>query len=329
MEPISFVQISDVHFGTALLSTAYGWIGGYAPHAFVLCSALPVAFADARVLTGLGDDQPLYLVVSGDLTAGGYACEFAVAHAFLRTRPRIQRSAPGNLFGLAMPDDHLAAVPGNHDHWRGAPKFRPPPAYSPKTIRAQFRRTPWRKRWPSQGPTGVELFGVDSNSGLAGTATNTFAKGAISTTEFDELDALLTASVGSGLVKAIVCHHSLSYAGGVFDARPLDDFSRERLLAIAAQHRVSAILTGHTHDFDFTRRDVADPRSAANIRAVWELRSASTLQGPPKPARQGFLLHRIGESGASLRWSSWRYMWNGTHFARADSGKPCHEFDIV
>jgi hypothetical protein len=90
----------------------------------VLCTAIPQALEDIRILFEVADDEQLYVVVSGDVTAEGSLKDFAVAHSYLRSTWRLRRDPPGNLSGLNRQTDELGVIPGNHDHWNGT-RFPP------------------------------------------------------------------------------------------------------------------------------------------------------------------------------------------------------------
>lgn len=116
---------------------------------------------------------------------------------------------------------------------------------------------------PDQAKLIVELFGVDSESGFPpiGSGTNRRARGRISDIELKTLTIGLAASLnqaaddaaaGIRRVRVIVCHHSfqgnwlISWFRGSLELEPR---SRKALEYLAGRYRVTAILTGHAHDF--------------------------------------------------------------------------------
>jgi hypothetical protein len=331
MEQVAFIHFSDVHFGPVMANNQFSFIHGYDAHDLVLCTAIPQALEDVRTLLEVADDEQLNVVVSGDVTSEGSPQNFTVAHSYLRSTWRLRREPPGNLSGLNRQTDEIGIIPGNHDHWNG--KRFPPPAYSKSIFPAHFRPTPWKKIWKSTaGNVELEIYGIDSNSGLQGT-TNLMAKGAISSHELRALDVLLAESdqrilsQGAHRVRAIVTHHSLSYTGGVAGKEKLDDSSRDDLLEIAAKYRISSVLTGHGHDFHF--QPLVGTYNGTQ-RVVHELRSATTLQGPALPFSrgQGFWAHRIRLVNSGMIWSSWRYAWDGSRFVPRNRSAPCVQFPV-
>jgi muconolactone delta-isomerase len=271
--------------------------------------------------------------VCGDLTALGDTREYAVAHSFLLSRFHLRRGRTRAKVGLAVPDAHLASVPGNHDHWDGDKWTR---AFNPAIVPRHFEAGPWRKVWRSSGGAlRLELFGIDSNAGLRQQARNILARGSFEDRDLRQLEVLLGAagpSPGVQSVRAIVTHHSLSYQSSFPFAGPLrkeemESASREELLRLAGQGQVAAILTGHVHEFafqPFTRK-----RASGTDWVVRELRSASALQGPARrnDPLPGLLAHRIWLGPQGVTWSVYRYMWNGTFFSgQKDPSQPIEPY---
>lgn len=319
---IAIAHISDLHFGDVLANNVFSFAShrvGYAAHDFMLCLDFPNALEFIRAeLLDISDDEVINTVVSGDLSATGIERDFIVAHTILRSRVRIKRDGLGRDAGFSLADDRIGAVPGNHDHWNGLHLSRPR-AYTPSIFPTHFRQTPWVKRWSdAASKIELEIYGIDSNSGLASMRTNLRARGSFSKAELDGLRIELEKSKkraveeGTSRVRALVTHHSLSYAGGPFGAMTLDYTSRDELLKIAAEYKIAVIMTGHTHDLDAHPHPVHDPNGIIN--EVWELRSATTFQGPAWPKHQGFWCHTIWLSANGPRWYGWRFQWAGTRF---------------
>lgn len=320
MEQVGIVHISDPHFGADPLNKTVGLNPGWRAYDLRLCVQLPQAIKEARITGALADHDPLYVVISGDLTRFGHPTEFCVANTYLlsewvtgpRGRTRI---------GLRCPPRELFSVPGNHDHWKGTRWF-PPNAYDPVKVRRQFVPTVWTTELLSgAGRLRVELFGVDSNSGFSPGSTNPDADGVLSRTELDVLQGLLDQSVrnakrsGAVAVRSIICHHTLEERRPELHARPLRPESRKQLLLLAAQFDVRTILTGHKHSFGVIDHLVPLPSSPI----VRELRAATTLQtsrGKETDTPRGFWLHRVRLQGHGHRpdWDSWMAVWRANRF---------------
>jgi len=330
---IGFAQISDLHFGYVLANTGRGAIPHQRPHDLAKCLALPGAIDAAMMTAQLPDGAPTRVVASGDLSVSGTAAQFAVAHAYLRSEVAINRfPAPYGVMGLKLSPDDLHVVPGNHDHWDGNRTNTSP--YNGNLFDEQFRITPWKKTWQSAEGLELEVFGIDSNSGwnpqVSGISRHAtgglFARGLISDAEFQSLEALLIQSntLGAKRVRAIVCHHSVSYRGGRLRKLELDPSCRDRLVELAGRYRVAAILTGHVHDSHYSTAPGVG--YDGKVWPVNELRCSSTLGWPDTASDEnGFLFHRIAGFKSQWEWRVWRYGWDGVGYV-CGSQRPWHRF---
>jgi hypothetical protein len=81
------VQISDPHFGNHFSNegvTKTYLLREYNAHSFKLCRQLMSSFNDGLAAAyGMSGDEPLYLVMNGDLTALGRSSEFEVGNTFI------------------------------------------------------------------------------------------------------------------------------------------------------------------------------------------------------------------------------------------------------
>jgi hypothetical protein len=184
----------------------------------------------------------------------------------------------------------------------------------------------------------LELFGVDSNSGLQNQQTNLRAGGAFSQKELfgsrdgqgnivdKGLEQLLNDADqdqqddGKPRAAVILCHHALLTNQGPLSAQPLNDWSRQELLKLARKYKVRAILTGHTHYFVNFEWTGGKPH-------VWEIRCGTSLQlasQMPYPLPKfrhmlapGFLVHEFTlatDPQPPVSWNVWKYQWDGTTF---------------
>jgi hypothetical protein len=325
MQQVVLAHISDLHFGDKAFVDRSTGGPGLKNHDPLLCHSLPDALNDIRAQTLLPPDEPLYVLMSGDLTRMGAEREFEVGEMYCRSRGENSPRRPGRHFGISVKEEYLMMIPGNHDHWKGDAKRQP--AYNPAIMGLWFERTPWKRVLQSRDKAlQVELFGVDSNSGLKGKKTNHLAHGKIDSTELLILEQLLNESTkakdGTHCVRALVCHHSFwgnFPVSWFFGALELAATSKSMLLQYASKYRIAAILTGHTHDFLADRHETpALPGESAHRLA--ELRSATTLQGPARTYVQGFWAHRIwlDEDKNKAYWTSWAYQWDGFDFVTID-----------
>jgi 3',5'-cyclic AMP phosphodiesterase CpdA len=316
MGKIVLAHISDLHFASRILNDRFTGIPHRIGHDKVLALGLTTALEDLPIHSQIND--PINVVVSGDLTRAGSESEFAVAHTLLRSTARLTQVAPPDLLGYAVRDDQYASVPGNHDQY-GAGFMA---AQNPAVTGVHFEVTPWHRRFEdSNDQVTLDLFGIDTNSGFipAPQGGNFLAWGGISTQQFTQLEHLLNTNppVPGRTVRALMMHHSLSYLGGTVGSliwmSALLPLSRTRLRRICANHGIAAILTGHTHTLLCKQLQARTAGGAQ--RTFWELRSWSTLVGPRK--LNGFLAHEIANRpGGGVSWETYAYPWRSGSFRR-------------
>ena len=344
MDQIVLLHCSDVHFCEIPVNTNFSKLWGRRDqnaHDYQLCQGLQPAIEDVRMLTELPENEDLRIIVSGDLTATGGDNEFVVGHSFFRSHYRLRREELTSdrmgfdvRGGSAADQFPLRLVPGNHDHWWGSSWMW---GNNPNIRGSHFRDTPWLLAWRA-GALELEVAGLDSCAGIDPKKRNKRQIGKLDLSNDGEVKRLkqaLKVSDAKGLpdgvharVRTIVVHHSLAYSGGLTGKLELENASKQVLLELAEEFRIAAFLTGHTHDFFFDPPFDTLPKGSAK---VYELRSASTLQGPhtrKTPEPPGFWAHKIWLDGGQAKWTSWRYYWNGADgFEPVDRAAPCVEFD--
>ena len=312
MDNLVIPHISDLHMGNSLLTAVLNRNPGQQGHDPQLCRLLSTRL---RFITKNYriTPQDLRWIISGDLTRSGDNPEFQVVKHFMTNHPPRDSLGRPLTPTLGISDDHYVDVPGNHDHWNGWDEQDrlaqstnyPPPAFNLDLFQNTFRQTAWdnlSSPWESpQNSIRFELFGVDSNSGLAGQNANRLAKGMISDGEFASLeDALKTSNnmpqkENVKTVRTIICHHAF-WGLGLREARPLKSSHVSQLTTLAARYRVATILTGHTHREAFQHLKVpATPFNETQQRncSVYEIRSPTTLQGLSKAGLHGFWVHHL------------------------------------
>jgi hypothetical protein len=326
LEQIVVVQLSDLHYGCRRGVVAPR-AKGRVPHDRLLCERLQDAFRDIRRHYAMASSDRLHVLVSGDLTSGGATEEFELVRQYLHE----QRPDPVDLdaYGLGIPerDEVFVSIPGNHDHWNDdcMPVV---PAFSPWIYQKQFERTPRRVWWSPSNKLKLEIYGVDSASGLADKETNSTALGKLSTKELITLRSNLDKSndeeplaPGAHRVRVICCHHSLVYNKGegpppgivdrTIHANTFDAGSTAALLDIAHTYDVAAVFTGHVHKFWFHQHPVGS-------RFVCEVTCSTSLQ--KKSGQNGFWVHQIALIEGKPKARSIPYSWNpaGSQFERRE-----------
>jgi 3',5'-cyclic AMP phosphodiesterase CpdA len=322
---LAFIHASDLHIDRQTETNGFSFIGGFQTHDIQLCIGFVEAIKNVRLDLAFPDTEPLHLAVSGDLTASGRTHDFTAAHTYLRSHWRRKMRGSHAKVGLELAENLVETIPGNHDHWDG--RRLPGQAYRPRAVAAHFKRTPYRAIWTDVSrQIELEIFGIDSNSGL--TTPISLGQGSIAANELIELDKLLARNpkpaVGVTRVRVIMLHHSLTYRGGrlfprVISPLVLDRQSVSQLTALSLTHGVRVLLTGHTHDAGHF-----DLRLPPN--SLRELRCPTTLQGPAVKLGAGFFVHQI-EKGSATYWETWHYVWDGSEF-RPNPTLPLVRFSV-
>lgn len=343
MDQLVLLHLSDLHIGEKIGANSLELLPGMRSHHFRLCEAVTLAARRVRARFTMAPDSSLFVCISGDLTRCGYTHEFSLAHTFIHSQ-WVLSTFPATRAGLAAPCENVAAVPGNHDHWGGVNRnlfHRRPPAFLDDTVEGNFEQTPWCKTFASaEGTFALELLGIDSNAGLRGKQTNLRASGKLSPRELDRARSLLRTSDAAHKklrIRAIVSHHGLSseleennyrqhFVPEWHNAQQLDGESREELLRLAADCRLSALLTGHMHSPLVWPHAVPRKQGAQEL---WEFRSSTAVQGPPADYVQGFFVHQLvrAADADSITWNIWRYDWFGQRFYCAR--EPIQSFEAV
>ena len=316
MDQIVLVQCSDAHFQSRFDSPGDGFVDGWRSHSLTLCRGFQAAIRQVRLDLRLQKTKAVYFLMCGDLSSFGSHGNFSAGHAFFRGRRPINLDYPGVTVGLALPDDLLRMVPGNHDHWKG----RPLPVqkrYNTNLFPTQFRTTPWWDHTIVDGSLCIDLFGIDSNSDMrerivGGRWDTTLARGKVSQYELQHLDTHLEAAANLKdipyRVRLVMVHHSFTVPPQLFDAQQLERGSADTLINLARKHAVSGFLTGHVHTSNVSL--LATPEPGQGQRACWEIRSATTLQGPERfQDENGFFVHQFSVEGLAVRWRLWQYTW--------------------
>jgi len=314
IDRIVFMQLADLHISRTLMPAEGGLGWGYSPHDHRLLLPLENAIADAS--RRLGAQTPVPILICGDVTAGGSDNDYALSAALLHSRWEWKKW-PVRWMGLGWPRELILAVPGNHDHWRSAVV---PRAYS-KIAPAWFKETPWVQTLC--GPVGqlaLEVYGIDSNSGMADSSVpvNVFAAGSVAERELQGLESLLRQPrqpSGVTVLRTLMCHHAFTSTGRFDDAWPLDEVSRDKIIELARNYGISAVLTGHIHTFHEQAWRYLRP-------CVTELRCATSLQAPARTGVQGFWAHCITlTGGGTSQWHAYKYQWAGVRF-EVDAANP-------
>lgn len=296
---IVIVHVSDLHFGRDFVppfasnGTAYAGpaptqpppaIRGFAQHDLNACDELEVRLRRLAISKGWNAPQgaPLKLLVaSGDLTVCGHETEFSHALTFLQSSIAVSWDREVGLGKLGFSD--TLAVPGNHDHWRGA-RFRSAGMQIPQRgIHGLFFRSGpssscWFREYVQAKGLVLQLMGIDSS---AGAAVQLLARGRFDPNDFTALDREIAASNQRlrhhRIVRVLVVHHGLQNTRW---SHGLDAASASALNDFIQRNRVHRLLSGHLH---------------SPFLSNTELRCGTTLQRQRRTGKQTFLLHELSD----------------------------------
>lgn len=335
MDQLVLIQMSDLHFGAPLgsglsdrmIRRKYLKATGRMPHDPALAEALPIAFEEVKRATGLRNGDHCRFLLTGDLTSGGAPREFGWVSDYIRGRAIRSPRDPSH-HGLAIDEAGLASIPGNHDHWNdgtwlGYPSFQEW-LYSLNI----FDRNP--RVWRSSGAGfEIQIYSVDSSSGIPSLVENSRANGHISPEEFERLENQLNHAAKSAerVIRIIACHHSLSCRqerlDRTFAANRLDPGSCKKLAQVARRHRVTAILTGHVHCFWGPAR-LDSWTDLYNTHEVREITCSTTLKW--RLGHNGFWAHQFVSDSHGLKWTAHRWMYDRDRrrFFRDREEEPIH-----
>ena len=314
----TFVQISDLHFGSALAGKR---VDPWARHVPLLKGFVghdPATLVHVqRKLHSLRQSEPnVRLIVTGDLTAYGAAAQFAEAAAYLGGRGALPR-----FVGLDERGWQTWSIPGNHDQWPGVPFFSlGGPNSTVSTIFPTTAVGPWQPL--GQGRT-IEFLRLDSDADVDPWSPARFYACGSFVSALKDLAAKMTPPDPTR-VRVLMLHHSFEHQGlrvGPTSWCPIamslhhltiDDPSRQALTAFVRDHDIRVLLTGHVHEPHFLGTPPA--LNAARGRPVLEVRCGSTSQrlasgGQPSSdprIKNTLMVHRLMEDPATgaVSWES-------------------------
>ena len=303
---MTLLHVSDLHFGELdpdsgdhpldAQTLAYWKLNrgfdGYLGHTWrALCALSDLYF---ELQDGLGHEERLHVVVSGDLTTTGRGSQIATALQFLTGTLKHGGSTKIG-FGLSL--DDCTIVPGNHDHWPGR-RFMmgaPTPDFGPAF------HVPYPKsgvRIPLGGMCSLVLAQIDSDDEVGHWSKDRLlARGS-----FVQQCLVLEAQLGSSLpneLRVLVVHHSTIDRGDPSSKLKVDAVSLQALQRLVASSGIKVVLTGHWHFYDFLH---------SSLYAIHEARCGTTTVRDYFNGRRlypnGALVHRLSHDGTKINWAT-------------------------
>jgi hypothetical protein len=319
---LKLVQISDLHIGRidaqgdplipdAVIKDWWRYsqlFQGLLGHTYRAMAQLEEFYLD-RVAEGL-----TRLVITGDLTTCGADIEFETARAFLTGGAVLSRE---RTVGLRAEGAFELAIPGNHDHWPGAPTLVGDPSNSLWDLFPQRPMTPCIIDLTEQHR--LVVLGINTDEDVHPTGpSRVYARGRFAS-QLDALDRQIEAHERrKGDILVLAMHHSRMH--GLFKLG-LTASTRKRLSETLESAQIAVILSGHTHEPAIRIERIAGRSSS------WELLEArcgttTQLDDPKVLAARGItaalipnniLVHEIVSTEGRIEWRT-------VSFNRTDRG---------
>ncbi len=268
-------------------------------------------------------EEQAILAISGDLTTVGNSDEFSTADEYLG---RVLRPPKGNYVGLKTPRWANICVPGNHDHWPGAPVILGPPSGE---VAKRFKLLPDQNLLKFSTGTTIRLLRIDSDADVSPYGSNrVLARGAFRS-QLQKLSGNLGVPEDKE-IRVLLLHHSYSAAGVTLS---MTSASKGALKDFIIEHDISVLLCGHIHQPPLTQ--VLEATHLKQTVKFLEARCGTTTQlstlpydwttiTGERPARQDhwpntLLVHRLYDDGSTVHWES------ETHIERSVGFRPVGE----
>jgi 3',5'-cyclic AMP phosphodiesterase CpdA len=330
MRLLTMVHISDLHLGrmgkagfdarAPRLWAKWKHFDGLLGHSYLSLVRLEQLFHRLR------EEENAVLVVTGDLTTVGNADEYATARDYLGS---VLKPPKGNFLGLKNSKWKELSIPGNHDHWPGAPVIIGP-------INADLSKT--FGTLPQQAimnlANGIQLrfLRIDSDADVSPYgASRVLARGSFKS-QLQSLAASLPLP-GPREIRVLLLHHSYSATGTIL---AINSSSKAALHDFILEHDISALLCGHVHQPPLVKvRKVTHLMQTAHFL---DGRCGTTSQRstPPydwttiigeRPSDDNhwpnsLLVHRLNDDGSNVSWETEIYLERSDGFQPAGQVLP-------
>lgn len=316
----TFVQISDLHIGSIDPETQNAhvpswlgqvpWFDGLRGHDGASLVRLEKFFAE------ISERENAQLIVTGDVTACGNDDEYDTARTFIGGDLQPPK---GEDLGLRVPNWSERAVPGNHDHWSGAPIIFGGP---PPQLWRTYKRTPYILD-PISLSNGFTLrfFGINTDADVRPVGLERLLAQGSFRSELTKIDNLFKVPQENREIRILLLHHSSRYRVSLRPELRMISTSRDALYAFMAKLGISILLCGHTHiphleEFSIpylgvTHRVFEACCGATTILTCLPFDSTSitgTWPSRPKWIPNSLLVHRVTEVQGRAFWHTQIYL---------------------
>jgi 3',5'-cyclic AMP phosphodiesterase CpdA len=235
-------QLSDLHFGKALISTEHNIKKEFRSHDERIWVILKT-----HLLNRIKNNQDRYMVViTGDLSQLGHIDSYNLAKSLIYKNVNSDISKE---YGLQLEEEHLFIVPGNHD------------SYDRSYVKKNNLRTFNNIFFPSieSGDIYPTLKNIEVNGnnyifmGIDSTYKKSFAaprkkfgKGSVPKTQLAQLTGRLK-EIGDNNVRILCLHHCPIIVDGKRDRSLMLDRSQD-LLSWITKNNIDILMCGHLHE---------------------------------------------------------------------------------
>ncbi|MGH2396453.1 MAG: metallophosphoesterase family protein [bacterium] len=334
MRPVTFIHISDLHYGfapqPANLTASARKIAGRLAGTIVGCGlghARPALidlerFVRKERLEGRRQGYDVQLIVTGDLTSCGEPTQFEEITQYFARAPH----PSGNPKGLDQANWMTYTIPGNHDHWPGTPMIipgEPTPAFG-----TSFDSMPSTSPIFSLGcnlPV-VRFLRIDTDAGVhAFSPERWYAIGRFKR-QLDQLAYKLRQEPPAPEIRILLLHHSVTHIGTTLH---IADDSREALDRFILDHDIALLLCGHIHKANLGYHAVSATKKVLEARCgttaqIGKEDYTMTPGAGDEPVdsriwRRSLLVHRLYQSAKEIHWEVKVYV-----HAHAGGFEPAH-----
>jgi Icc-related predicted phosphoesterase len=326
MRLLTMIHISDLHLGrigksgfdarAPKLWAKWKYFDGLLGHSYLSLVRLEQLFSKLRA------EENAVLVITGDLTTVGNSDEYATARDYLGN---VLKPPKGNYLGLKYAQWNELCIPGNHDHWPGAPVIIGP-------INGDLSKT--FGSLPQQAvitlPSGYKLrfLRIDSDADISPYGSNRIMARGSFKSQLEKLGSMLGVPE-TNEIRVLLLHHSYIATGKIL---VINTASKAALHDFILEHDVCALLCGHVH-----QPPLVEVRKVSRLKQTTHFldgRCGTTSQRSTvpyewttvlgkRPAEEdhwpnSLLVHRLSQEGGDLSWGTEIYLERSDGFFPAD-----------
>ena len=326
MRLLTMVHISDLHLGrigkggfdarAPRLWAKWKYFDGLLGHSYLSLVRLEQFFSQMR------EEENALLVITGDLTTVGNSDEYDTARKYLGS---VLKPPKGNYLGLKYGQWKDLCIPGNHDHWPGAPVIIGP---INGDLAKTFGTLPQQAIINLPGGFQLRFLRIDSDADISPYGSNrVLARGSFKS----QLRALASklGVPGPQEIRVLLLHHSYSATGKIL---VINADSKAALHDFILDHDISALLCGHVH-----QPPLVEVRKVSHLKQTTHFldgRCGTTSQRSSVPYDwttvlgerpeeedhwpNSLLVHRLSEEKGEVLWETEIYLERSDGFFPAD-----------